>query len=445
MSGQVFCLLEEPGSWTLSKWWPEAAGVAMAVFATALAAPPASLPALTSAGLWSLTARSTLPVFIFTAAAVYVSARFTGRAPRDSSDTAMGLACAATWLAPLVLFFRQNSPWCAGLATVLGAAGARAVLLRGTAPGTSFFHCLCAAAALQLGALAMAIGDWRAAAIPLTLAAVLAAWMLTARGIWPARPLLGGRKLRILPAFCLAVAFSAGGLTPYLTRGEGRGGRSVWFRALFGAAGSEAEETVLPPPRRVEITGTRAVIMGDSYPAVIVWPDVEPFATLVPPPPASPHAVFFGGGPEAYGVPFSGYYSFRRATVRQPRSAHTMHGDPAETGFRTTDLSPLIMEAHQDFGTPVAMNCCREIRIIMRVNDPRPDSIRIGLELSDRGSPEQPPEWLGTQPLSETVTFPMPRSPHLARFDRAALRFHLGGRRDDRSARAAVRRLVFVR
>jgi hypothetical protein len=186
------------------------------------------------------------------------------------------------------------------------------------------------------------------------------------------------------------------------------------------------------------------VVIGKSYPGVILWPDVEPYTLLVPPPPASRLGLLHGTMPLTAGIPFSGFYSFQRATVRPPRQWHVTHGDPAHTTFRTTDQSPLIMEAHQDFGRPIDMRSCREIRLAIRVADPKPGTVELELVLSRMGVPGQPSYSLGTAPLAETVIFHVPAAAPLREFDHATVRFRLRGARSDRSAGMAIRRFHFI-
>src|SRR6266545_1941882 len=62
VSDHAFRLLEEPGSWELARWRPEATGLATAVFCTTLVCPGVPRTALSSREIWMLASRCTLPV-----------------------------------------------------------------------------------------------------------------------------------------------------------------------------------------------------------------------------------------------------------------------------------------------------------------------------------------------------------------------------------------------
>ncbi|HWQ56991.1 MAG TPA: hypothetical protein VN442_25110 [Bryobacteraceae bacterium] len=448
----ALCLLEESEPWPLAEWWPVSAGFAVGIFSTALLC-PVPVRALTFLEIWKLASLATIPVFLITAAAVYMACRVIDSplgGGRNAADIAVGTGCAASWFPAVVLFYRYNSPWAAALTMALAAVGTRSLLLRrapGDAADQGRLPPTATAAALEFGAAVILAGDWRGAAIALPVAAVLTTWLLTSRNVWPlnrARPI----KLRVVPAFMLGLVFSAGGLTPYLAPGEGAGGLAAMLRSLFSGGvpgyanqGETPEAAELHAPFGQQV---QPVEIGESYPAVMLWPEVERYTLLVAPPPAPRSALLTAGPPLSTGIPFSGFYSFQRATVRPPRQWHVTRGDTAVSTFRTTDRSPLVMEAHQDFGRPIDMRCCREIRLAFRVEEPRPDTVKVELVLSDRRAPDGPSASLGREPLAATVVFRIPSASALREFDHATVRFHLAVPRWDRSPKMALRRFHFT-
>lgn len=452
MADPAFCLLDESEHWPLTEWWPVSAGLAIGIFSTALVCPVPDA-VLTFVELWTRASQATILVFILTALTVYLATRAIDDplgGSRNGADLAVDTACAASWFPAVVLFYRYSSPWAAVLTVALAMAGARAVL-RSQTPGKEAnqerLPAIATGAVLEFAAAVMLLGDWRGAAIVLPVAAALITWLLTSRALWSVNR-ARRRKLRVVPAFLLGTVFSAGGLTPYLPLDGETGGVAGLLRSVFhGGDPARASEEQAP-----ETAGLRAPFahpvqpteIGEAYPAVRLWPEVEPYTVLVAPLPISREALLTTAPPPTPGIPFSGFYSFQRATVRPPRQWHVTHGDPAATTFRTTDRSPLVMEAHQDFGRPIDMCCCREIRLAFRIEEPRPDTVKVELMLSDRRAPDGPSASLGKEPLSETVVFRMPETSALREFDHAKVRFHLTGQRWDRSPKMALRRFHFT-
>ena len=266
----------------------------------------------------------------------------------------------------------------------------------------------------------------------------------------------------MVPAFTFAVVFSAGGLSPYLEHGAGSGKGGGVLRALFGRPGGSGGKGADEDPVRRKFYwpgGSPAVVVGDIYASVILWPEVERYTMLVPPLPGLAGSFPNARQPDVTGYPFSGFYSFGRAFEPPANKSYVMHGDPARLGFRTTDRSPLKMEARQHFGRPIATSCCRAIGVAVKVADSRPGTVSLELILRNTTVADRPSQSLGRQPLGvrgepgapnpapaeETVTFRMPPPPRLAEFDEAIVRFRLEPRRWDHSAKAAIRRFVFER
>jgi hypothetical protein len=451
VSDFAFHFAEEPGAWPMAVWWPVAAGLAAGIFCTAIVCPAVPSRPIAIVELWGLASRCTIPVFLTTALAVRLACHMMGsEAAREGWETVSGVACAATWFPPLVLFLRQNSPWAAVLAVTLAVVSTRAVLARldsAAEPQPGRFRAVAAAVALQSAAVEGCIGNWRGVALGLVIAALPLTWLIT-DSVWPPRRAPKRRRLRIVPMFLLGMVFAAGGMTPYLERGDARGGLTGLLKALFSRSPGSAEtpppDVLANPARPSGWSEPLNVDIDQFYPAVILWPEVEPYVTMVPPLMASPGALFSGRRKDSLGVPFSGFYTFQRATVRPPPRWFTTHGSPADITFRTTDMSPLVMEAHQDFSRSIEMRCCSEIRLALRIADAAPETVKVELVLSDRRAPGRPSQSLGVARLEEIMTFPMPAESPLREFDHATIEFRLGRVRVERSARIAIRRFHFI-
>lgn len=429
----------------MARWWPQAAGLTVGLVSTAVLLPAPE--ALLSPGqLRALALRSTLPVFAAVAVAVYAACRAVGAgSSREAMRTAAGLACAAAWFPPLALLLRQNAPAAAAIAIGLTVAAVRALARGGPGePGRILLPSVGTAVALELGVLVAAAGNWRAAAALCATAAALLAWLLNRTALWPAQRRGRRAELRLAAATALALIFAAGALTPYLQRGYEGGSFAAYLRTLLvgGDRRSEDEAEQAAAGRYPEEIVEALFVLGDVYPAVILRPQVKPYAVLVPPVMAAGGALIGGQPARQLGIPFSGHYTFQRASVLPPKKYHAMRGDPAERRFRTTDGSALVMKAHQDFGEPINLDCCRAIALEMRIEE-TPPGARVSLYLGDTRAPEQPELMLGPERLQPTTRFRVPRERALREFNRATVRFW--ARPFHQSVRVAVERFLLIR
>lgn len=200
------------------------------------------------------------------------------------------------------------------------------------------------------------------------------------------------------------------------------------------------------------------VSADDTFPGVILFPQVQRHAILVPPLPAMKH-LFSARNPNPLSIPFFGsYWVYKWPQHRLPRNAIVMHGDPDEKRFRSTDGNQLSMEAHQNLGTFIETSCCSAIELAIRNADRYPGSVLVDLQLADSHSPAKQPVSLGplpvlsTQPwhpgdeqkMAEMLSFPMPLSPPIPRFDEFTVKFELSRARGSHSAGIAIERFVLV-
>ncbi len=219
----------------------------------------------------------------------------------------------------------------------------------------------------------------------------------------------------------------------------------------YGSGGSSAGKT---SPRNV----VGGITADDTFPGVILFPEIQHHAILVPPLPAMKH-LFSAKSPNPLSIPFFGsYWVYKWPQRRLPKDAIVMRGDPDDKRFRSTDGNPLSMEAHQNLGTFIDLNCCRAIEVAIRNADRFPGSVLVDLQLGDSHLPAKAPWSLGplpvlsTQPgrvgkqpkMEETLSFAIPASPALPRFDEFTVRFQMSRFRGNHSPGIAIERFVLV-
>jgi hypothetical protein len=452
-----FRLLHETPPQPIRDWGLSALGLTFAIALTWLLTPALRLHTLSWPVLWIVATRSTIPVLAATAAVVWIAARLLSAcSERERIDTALDVACVATWFPPLFIFVREQSPWAVLIAALLAATLTRALLVRGEAPSgeaRTLAPAICTAMGLQASVAAMTAGEWRIGALALAAAGVFLTWILISRGIWP-HPAVRGRKprgIRIVPALLLGVSFSAGGLTPYLvhSRGaEGRGGDADGpISALFGKRATQAgtKERELRP-RNGEVN---AIVPGESWPGVVLWPEVQKYVTLVAPKPREVFNLFRGKQLDSISIPFYGAYWYFKGPGDPPPNMFVTHGDAASLSFRSTDLTPLTMEARQNFGRTIDMSCCSAIGVAIESGERYVGTVNLELELRNSTIADAPWYTLGELPVgraaSQTLKFPLPARLRAGMFDEIQVLFHLLQPRADRSARIALRRFLFLR
>jgi hypothetical protein len=159
----------------------------------------------------------------------------------------------------------------------------------------------------------------------------------------------------------LGVTFSAGGLTPYLAHprgagaGKGAADPETVINVLFGRPDRGAAKVQKKRPRDGD---TAAIVDGESWPGVVLWPDVKKYVTLVAPLPRTGLSLFQTKKLDSLSIPFYGAYWYFKGPGEPPENCFVTHGDPSRQSFRSTDLTPLTMEARQNFGRAIELSCC---------------------------------------------------------------------------------------
>jgi len=389
----------------------------------------------------------------------------------------------SVWFAPLAVFLAENSGWALVASTAL-VAGATSLISRGvrfaaTQPEAAIdlyandlfhlmpeptlmqrmFSALCASVSLETGAVAASMGYLLPATALCGTGTAIITWRKT--NDWP-EPSTPPARWTLL-GLAVAAILTCGGLTRYLAMDRGSGGSAgTSERPVARATGSVLRSIFTGEIRRKGERSTgpeRTVKLGSVYPGIILLPESQSYATIVPPLP-----VLHGGFPmlgEAapLSIPFFGsYWLFKAPDTSPPPTSIRTRGNPVEHLFTSTDHAPLFMEAHQNFGVLMNLNCCRAIQITVRNADRFPGTVSLELILINSRLPGSPSQSLGLQPLesmpwrprddgrsfSQTLTFAIPVSPALHEFDQATVRFQLAAMRADTAAKTAIDRFLFV-
>ena len=165
----------------------------------------------------------------------------------------------------------------------------------------------------------------------------------------------------------------------------------------------------------------RAHSGSSGYSSIILFTPRKPHEIVVPQPatvssaPGKPRAISFDGA----------YWYFKQPDTRPGPNARVEQGDPTKKHVGSTDEEPLIMEAHQPLDRPIAMSCCRSLRVDLTNADNVPGTIALEVLLRDMASKKDTSISLGAMvlasskvspmplhraPVEDSVTFPLPRA-----------------------------------
>ena len=167
-----------------------------------------------------------------------------------------------------------------------------------------------------------------------------------------------------------------------------------------------------------------------GYRTIVLWPIPKKEKILIAPSTAPDAASGHKATP--WVIPFDGPYWYFKFPGESPGPlARNAHGDPLKVNVRSTDRSPLLMEAHQYLPTPVDLSCCRELQVVFR-NDASLGVSQVGILLTNSHAKSKSSQSLGIRPITsvnpgqlpqspspieETVTFPIPRPATIKQFD----------------------------
>jgi hypothetical protein len=270
------------------------------------------------------------------------------------------------------------------------------------------------------------------------------------------RPADGGSIWRsgvgLVLSLLMAGGLTVGSLEPRTHAGSGSGSGSGNGQADSGyptapsvAAGNAPAHAEYPAGENLPV---------DSFPGVILWPELQPVPTLVAPIPRVHHGMGIPVAQRPMAIPFSGeYWMYRWPSGRPPKNSYWKRGSPATLSFRTTDHRPLQMEARHKLDQAIDIGCCSRILLEIRNSERQADPISMELVLLNTepfplqrqslGKAAAQPA-AGVTAVPQTLTFDIPPKPALEEFNEFQVMFLRDPERMDKSAKIAIERFVLV-
>jgi hypothetical protein len=368
----------------------------------------------------------------------------------------------------IVLFYRRQSPWmfpALALATVAVTFSLRRLFPASATPDEwklpywhnadlpslyglpiadfrpvrAFVLAICAQAALIL-----AIADRPVfAGTMLSIFLSVLVWRWSALNSSAIKQFAGVKQSILLCAF--AICFTVLALIPWIA-GKSHGSNNVAHKPALII--HEARESAVP---------------GSDYVGIILWPPPVKKTQIVPP---RPHSTSFAIGKQSQPVviPFDGQYWYFKAPSKRPGPrAHVAHGRAMYANVRSTNSAPLLMEAYQNLGTAIDLECCSEIDVAITNADTRPGTIALGIRLGDSDSIGDPSLDLAERtivsskaaqipmnrpPLDEVLRFPIPppiaRAATIHRFDEITIVFLSSPERARVGAKVSIQSFTLI-
>jgi hypothetical protein len=447
---QVSAIEQEEGLSPLN-WIPSALALAIAGSLAWLGRPMPRPQSLLWNSLWLAAVRYVLLVQLGGILAQwlgYVALTYRTASRRMRFDPLIG-AAAMVWLAPLILFLSQVSWWALLASVIVASSAARAVysgfhvtageLSRATSSDSGIltippslsgvrqlFPAMAAAICLNLVIPASLARRAIAATILCGVSAGIISWQWAA--FTSPRQRRPASLLRAIVSLALcsstAIAFTAGGLTRYLHEGS--------------ASGVRAGQGPLQVKRDVP-----------SYRGVILFAEKRPERVLIAPRPFSPWNSSSHAESQPLNIPFDGVYWFFQPPDHQPRQGSLLkRGSPAELRFHSNDLLPLVMEARQNLGQMIDIDCCSAIQVTITNAELDSSFVALELSLANTTLPGTPVLPLGaakaTDSLQQTLTYSVPASRMVRQFDEVIVVFHRSESMAKTSAKIAIHQFVLV-
>lgn len=190
-----------------------------------------------------------------------------------------------------------------------------------------------------------------------------------------------------------------------------------------GQMSNASMQPATPMPRPSQTSQRNSSI---GYHTIVLWPvpKKEKIITL----PTLETGTTLGHKAKPWVILFDGPYWYFKIHGESPGPlARNAHGDPLKVNVRSTNNSPLLMEAHQNLPDPVDLSCCRELQLVFQ-NDAARGASLVGITLTDshtkalqslgiKSIPSNHPEQPSTFPIEETVSFPLPKPGIIKQFD----------------------------
>lgn len=260
----------------------------------------------------------------------------------------------------------------------------------------------------------------------------------------------------------MSIILTAAALLQYLM-GMRSGGQVLFTAAMMRLLlGTEMPERVQTgsqhiPNHRVPVS--EEVRIEPGYAGVILRPEDEHKAIyLAPPPDWLSHRPNLNRSTPLV-IPFTGvYWFFKPPNIQPPRHSFETRGSPAKVSLHSSDRYPLLMEAHQNLGGFMNVNCCAEIQVVISNADPHPETVGLEVRLINTRyrsgrfqsiggkviPSKAPDEATPNAPVQQVLRFQIPHISAIRSFDEIAILFHLDPRRGGKSARIAIERFVVV-
>ena len=460
------------------KWLPPAAGLVAAAFVAFFVCPWPVVHSLNPQTLIGIALVSLLEVFLANSVTQRTLAATHSRRP-DSPRLPQEASFYALWLAPLALFIRENSLWAAVIAGVLAVSAVESFRTRKDRPESERPNCPIneglfslpessphlqrqswgtIAALCAQGSVLAAFADLQFAAAALVgISAALWTWSFTKyasenystpRSRWRPFWIVG-----------LTIILTAGGLIRYLPHTYGIRGFGIPGIAHV-RGGSPAGERIGQTNRR-RISDALLANASPGDPGIILWPEKMSHTKLIAPVPAIGNGMLASRrNANPLVIPFGGaYWFFKAPDLHPPQTSRQAQGSPDVLNIRSTDRRPLSMEAHDNLGSMIDLDCCSRIQVAIRNADRYPDTVSMELLLVNTALRGKPSLSLGTltvqstrpwrlyeerKPANEILNFPIPARAALRRFDELMVVFRLDASRADAGPKIAIDRFVLV-
>jgi len=174
-----------------------------------------------------------------------------------------------------------------------------------------------------------------------------------------------------------------------------------------------------------------------GYESIILWP-IQEKKQIVPPLPAET-SFLARGTTKPLVIRFDApYWYFQPPAKRPGPRAYQAHGTPLVADIEANNFMPLIMEAHQNLGSSIRIDRCREVKVRILNRDNRRGTINLAVLLTDTSLPAKPTAYLGQQPVTtsqlgrdavklspaaEILRFTIPEPAKIRRFDEITVMF----------------------
>lgn len=382
---------------------------------------------------------------------------------------------AVLWFPLLALLSREASPWAIVITALVSVTTTKAILKLRTSNEPSsvaavdsppqykflqvpnsaplirgLFPVLCVAACAQAGMLALLMNHLLESAALFAICSSLSTWRVSAQSSEsssaPTKAFAAPSRIRLM--FFLPILFTFAALLPYGLNYQ------YGIRLRGHLHGQLLFPPIVPLEHRVQVEQPKT-----SYSGVILWPVQKKPRKISAPSPVS-NLLLGAAHATILKIPFDGvYWYFKAPDTRPEPDAHIQHGSPAKIDVRSTDWRPIVMEARQNLGTLVDLNCCSHIRVAIQNADNRPGKIALGVILTNTTLPGKPSLYLGQSPVvsshaiqfsidrppvSEVLDFRIPNNSKIRQFNEITVLFRPASERSMAGAKIAIEEFSLV-